>query len=160
MGDNSSRSRTLPSIEFDPAPSLDIRVALAREINDFHSRAVPHESRRFALLVRDVEGALVAGLVATLSWRWLFIEALWVSDALRGEGMGRRLMERAESHAVAEGCHSAWLDTFQARDFYLALGYAPFGVLADYPAGQSRHFLKKPLALEARSVERAVQGEP
>jgi GNAT superfamily N-acetyltransferase len=148
MGDGASDAAPEPRIEFEVAPSLEIRAALGRQINDFHARTVPHDSRRFALLVRGADEALIAGLVATLSWGWLFIEALWVSDALRGQGMGRRLMGRAEAHALAEGCHAAWLDTFQARDFYLALGYAPFGVLDDYPPGQSRHFLKKSLIAE------------
>ncbi len=152
MGERASAATHEPRIEFDAAPNLETRIALGRRINDFHARTVPQDSRRFALLVRGAadnpEDALIAGLVATLSWGWLFIEALWVSDALRGQGMGRRLMQRAEAHALAEGCHAAWLDTFQARDFYLALGYAPFGVLDDYPPGQSRHFLRKSLAGE------------
>jgi GNAT superfamily N-acetyltransferase len=154
MGDSASEATAErePRIEFDAAPSLETRMALGREINDFHSRTVPHETRRFALLVRSDDAApdapLDAGLVATLSWGWLFIEALWVSEALRGQGMGRRLMRRAEAHARSQGCHAAWLDTFQARDFYIALGYAPFGMLDDYPPGQSRHFLKKSLVAE------------
>jgi GNAT superfamily N-acetyltransferase len=141
-----STSRGAPRIIFEASPSPETRAALGREINDFHSRSVPHGSRRFGLLARDEGDALVAGLIGTLSWGWLFIEALWVADALRGGGVGRTLMERAEDHAAAEGCHSAWLDTFQAREFYLALGYTPFGVLENYPPGQSRYFLKKRLS--------------
>lgn len=49
----------------------------------------------------------------------------------------------AENHAVAKGCHSAWLDTFQARGFYEAVGYELFGMLNDYPAGQTQYFLEK-----------------
>ena len=48
-----------------------------------------------------------------------------------------------EAHKTAHGCHSAWLDTFRAKAFYLALGYEPFGVLDNYPVGQSRIFMKK-----------------
>ena len=40
---------------------------------------------------------------------------------------------------------SAWLDTFQARDFYLGLGYETFGVLDNYPPGQQRTFMRKVL---------------
>jgi GNAT superfamily N-acetyltransferase len=130
----------------DDAPSAETRAALARAINAFHSRTVPHESHRFAFLRRDAEARLTAGVIGVLSWGWLFIEAVWVDDSLRGQGVGRAMMFRAEDHARTRGCHSAWLDTFQARDFYLALGYEPFGVLKDYPAGQDRHFLKKTLA--------------
>jgi ribosomal protein S18 acetylase RimI-like enzyme len=65
---------------------------------------------------------------------------------MRGSGAGRALMAAAESHAAATGCHSAWLDSFQARDFYEALGYTVFGQLEDYPKGQTRWFLRKRLA--------------
>jgi GNAT superfamily N-acetyltransferase len=133
-------------LDFDEAPSPDTRASLAREINAFHSRTVPHESRRFAVLLRDEHSRLVAGVVGVVSWQWLFIEALWVDESLRGRGMGRVLMARAEAQAIALGCHSAWLDTFQAGDFYLALGYSPFGILEDYPRGQNRLFMKKALS--------------
>ena len=84
--------------------------------------------------------------MGTLSWGWLFVEAVWVSEALRGRGVGRALMAAAERHARESGCHSVWLDTFQARDFYLSLGYETFGVLEDYPPGQQRSFMRKALA--------------
>jgi len=132
-------------LSFDVAPSPETRSALGQEINAFHARTVPHDSRRFALLLRDAEDHLAAGLSGVLSWQWLFVEALWVGDAWRRRGIGRALLARAEAHAAAAGCHSAWLDTFQARAFYLALGYRQFGALDDYPTGQTRHFLCKRL---------------
>ena len=128
----------------DPDPAL--RAELARQIHAFHGHSVPHEARRFGLALRDEGGGLLAGLTGVMSWGWLFIEAVWVTDALRGSGTGRRLMARAEAHAREQGCHSAWLDTFQAEGFYRALGYERFGVLEGYPGGQSRAFLRKRLA--------------
>lgn len=138
-------SNLLP-LEYDPSPTPETRAALAREINDFNSRAFPHASTRFAYLSRDAVGTLQAGVMGTMSWGWLFIEAVWVSDALRGRGVGRALMAAAERHAREAGCHAVWLDTFQARDFYLALGYETFGVLEDYPPGQQRTFMRKVLS--------------
>ncbi|HME26450.1 MAG TPA: GNAT family N-acetyltransferase [Acetobacteraceae bacterium] len=132
-------------LSFDAAPSVETRRALGHEIDAFNARTVPQDARRFALLLRDEGDRLAAGLSGVLSWQWLFVEALWVGDAWRGRGIGRALLARAEAHAVAAGCHSAWLDTFQARGFYLALGYREFGALPDYPAGQTRYFLCKRL---------------
>jgi ribosomal protein S18 acetylase RimI-like enzyme len=133
------------TLVFDATPSPDTRAALAREINDFHSRTVPHSSRRFGLRVRDEAGALLAGVIGVVSWEWLFIEALWVGDDLRGLGVGRQLMRRAEAHGLESGCHSAWLDTFQARPFYEAIGYEVFGQLDGYPAAQTRYFMRRRL---------------
>lgn len=127
-------------------PEPGFRAELARHINAFHSQTVPHEARRFDLALRDADGRLRAGVAGLISWGWLFFEAVWVDAALRGQGTGARLLRRAEAHARANGCHSAWLDTFQAEGFYLAQGYQRFGVLEDYPAGQSRAFLRKRLA--------------
>ena len=66
---------------------------------------------------------------------------------MRGRGIGTDLVSRAEREAVARGCHSAWLDTFefQARAFYEGLGYTCFGEVANYPAGFGRFFMKKRL---------------
>jgi N-acetylglutamate synthase-like GNAT family acetyltransferase len=137
-------------LSFDAAPSAETRITLGQEINAFHARTVPQDAQRFALLLRDETNALVAGLSGVLSWQWLFVEALWVGDAWRNRGIGRALLAKAEAHAVGAGCHSAWLDTFQARGFYLALGYQQFGALDDYPAGQTRHFLRKRLVANQR----------
>jgi len=145
-----------PPLTYDPSPTPAIRAALAREINDFNSRAFPYESTRFAFLSRDEAEALQAGVMGTMSWGWLFIEAVWVSDALRGRGFGRALMAAAEHHARECGCHAVWLDTFQARDFYLGLGYEVFGVLDDYPPGQQRTFMRKMLAAASPSTTAGV----
>jgi len=134
---------TTLALEPDPAPAF--RAELARHIHAFHSRTVPYEAQRFGLALRNGEGRLLAGMTGLTSWGWLFVEAVWVDDVQRGRGTGRRLMEAAETYARTQGCHSAWLDTFQAEGFYRALGYERFGVLDDYPAGQTRAFLRKRL---------------
>jgi GNAT superfamily N-acetyltransferase len=127
----------------EPAPGF--RAELAHHIHAFHGQTIRYDARRFDLALRDAEGRLLAGIAGLMSWGWLFIEAAWVDAALRGQGVGRRLMERAEAYARDNGCHDAWLDTFQAERFYLALGYERFGALPNYPAGQQRAFLRKRL---------------
>ena len=54
-------------------------------------------------------------------------------------------MIRAENHAIAKGCNSAWLTTFQACGFYEAVGYELFGMLDNYPADQKMYFMRKRL---------------
>ncbi len=132
-------------LTFDADPSIETRRALGAAINAFNARAAPLVVERFALLLRDDAGALAAGLSGVLYWGWMFVDGLWVGEGWRGGGLGRALMARAEDHARARHCHAAWLDTFQARGFYEKLGYESFGVLDDYPPGQSRHFLRKRL---------------
>ena len=95
----------------------------------------------------DPEGQVIGGLWGRTAYDWLFVELLFVPDSLRGRGVGTDLMKRAETEALARGCHSAWLDTFefQARGFYERLGYTCFGELSDYPVGATRYFMKKAL---------------
>jgi N-acetylglutamate synthase-like GNAT family acetyltransferase len=144
-------------MKFDCAPLVERRAEHGHETNEYHRRTVPQDARHFALLLHDEKNRLVAGLSGALSWQWLFVAALWVGDTWQGRGIGRALLTRAEAHAVTAGCHSAWLDTFQARGFYLALGYQQFGALNDYPPGQTRYFLRKRLvsAIEAPAFSAA-----
>jgi ribosomal protein S18 acetylase RimI-like enzyme len=79
---------------------------------------------------------------------WLHVTVLWVSEAARGSGHGRRLMENAESYARARGAVGATLETysFQARPFYERLGYQVCGTVDGYPPGHVNYLLKKVFA--------------
>src|SRR4029077_16795769 len=89
---------------------------------------------------------IAAGLAGDTYCGWLFVKYLWVSDGLRGRGVGRALMDRAEARSRERGCHSAWLDTFsfQARSFSEKVGGEEFGQL-DYPPDLHRYFMQKRL---------------
>jgi ribosomal protein S18 acetylase RimI-like enzyme len=56
-------------------------------------------------------------------------------------------MAEAERIAIDRQCEGIWLDTFsfQAPGFYAKLGFERFGLIKDFPPGQSRHFLMKRL---------------
>jgi len=130
---------------WDDSPSAETREHLVEKIAAFHHRTFPSEFRRFSLLLKDNTASLKGGISGLIYCDWLRIDGLWVDDALRHQGIGTRLMTRAESHAIAWGCHSAWLTTFQARGFYEAMGYEAFGTLDNFPAAQQQHFLRKRL---------------
>lgn len=98
-----------------------------------------------AVLVRDHAGAVVGGLTGRTSADWLFVELLWLPEALRGSGLGTRLMAEAEAEARRRGCIGAHLDTydFQAPGFYRKLGYEVFGSIGDHPRGHARFWMRK-----------------
>jgi len=102
--------------------------------------------RPIAFAIEDERGQIMGGLSGATAYGWLFVELLFVPEALRGQGVGTRLIQLAEAEAIARGCHSAWLDTFefQARGFYERLGYTCFGELKNYPTG-SRFFMSRRL---------------
>ena len=132
-------------VVWDESPSVEVRNDLIRKIDAFHHRTFPSKFVPFALLLQDDAVCLKGGVTGTIYCDWLRVDGLWVDDGLRHRGIGTELMTRAENHAVARGCHSAWLKTFQARGFYEAVGYELFGMLDDHPAGQKQYFLRKRL---------------
>ena len=101
-----------------------------------------------AVFARDADGTLVGGVSGKVNWNWVHVELLWVSEPLRKQGLGTKLLTAIESAARERGCEHAHLDTFsyQARPFYERQGYELFGQLDDYPPGQSRFFLRKRLS--------------
>ena len=71
-------------------------------------------------LVRDSEGQIIAGLIAELWGGCLELRYLWVHEAWRGCGYGKRLLVAAETEARARDCVQVVVDTFsfQAPAFY------------------------------------------
>ena len=133
------------TVEDEPAEA-DVEV-LPHKLEAFNEQQWPQHPpwEPLGVFVRD-EKEIVAGLAGETYCGWLFVRYLWVSDRLRGRGVGRELMACAEARSRDRGCHSAWLDTFsfQAPGFYRKLGYEEFGRL-DYPPDHQKHFLKKRL---------------
>lgn len=101
----------------------------------------------FAVVVRDADGRMVAGLAA-LSWgRCCQLQSMWVAPELRRHGWARRLVAAAEAEARRRGCSQV---TFLAYDvvlpgFYTRLGYETVGVLADCPVGSGLRWYRKAL---------------
>ena len=91
-------------------------------------------------------GKVLGGIIARMyCWNCADVDALWVSEAHRGTGLGKELLMQVEEAARSHGARLIHLDTFdfQARSFYESLGYEVFGVLEDCPAGHKRYYIKK-----------------
>lgn len=150
----------LPSgfrFDVEDEPSHDAVEALSWDLEGFNEKRWPgHQPwKPLAVFARDGE-RIVAGLAGETYAGWLFIRYLWVSDELRGNGVGRRLMDAAEARALERGSHSAFVDTFsfQAPVFYRKLGYETFGEL-DWSPDFKRYFLRKRLAPRAEGAGEA-----
>ena len=104
-------------------------------------------NKNIGVFVLDDQGNKLAGLTGSTVGRWLSIELLWVSDTLRGEGVGRKIIQTAEQQAIAAGCRYARVDTFsfQARPFYEKQGYQLQMTLHDDPVEHERYFFTKTL---------------
>ena len=85
----------------------------------------PSKSEPLNIYLKDEEGNLVAGMVAETFGNWLEIEYLYVSDDLRGQGIGSKILGMAENESRNRGCKYSFVDTFnfQAPKFYEKHGY-------------------------------------
>ena len=136
------------NIMHDPAPQPD-EVAIVRAGLAAYNRqhAPENEYQPITLFVRNADGTVVGGLLGGTYWNWLYVEILWLSEEIRAQGYGGRLLDEAETQAVERLCIAAQLDTmsFQALPFYERHGYTVFGVLDNFPPGHRKYFLQKPL---------------
>ncbi|HEY7348501.1 MAG TPA: GNAT family N-acetyltransferase [Ktedonobacterales bacterium] len=121
---------------------------LQEQIHAYNMAATGYyDGRDIALLVRDEQGTIVAGL---WGWTWggmMKVQYLWVREEERGKDYGTRMLQAAEAEGRARGCRQVALDThsFQAPLFYQKLGYEVYGTLDDDPIGYKTYHLRKRL---------------
>ncbi len=97
------------------------------------------------IFLRDESGQIVAAAAGHTWGETCELKQVWVSESLRGAGVGRRLMAEAEGEAVRRGCRQIVLSTFsfQAPGFYRKLGFEVVGEVAGYPSGHAHLVLRK-----------------
>jgi GNAT superfamily N-acetyltransferase len=131
-------------------PPAGAYAKLLGQLRDFNQARVGHaQPRTLAILMTaPTTDDIIGGLWGSSIWGSFYIDMLFVPQNLRGQGIGRDLLRQAEAEALARGCQSAWVDTydFQARGFYERLGYTVFGVIDGEAPVFPRFFLKKRLA--------------
>lgn len=109
--------------------------------------APDYKKERVKWHVLDSQDGVRAILTAEVLWDWIYIDELWVTPELRGQGFGRKLMQLAEDFAGTRGLQGIWLWTqsWQAEDFYRQLGYRQFTRFENFPEGHSRIGFRKTL---------------
>jgi GNAT superfamily N-acetyltransferase len=134
-------------IEVTDAPRAEDAERVVGGLVAFNNATVGPSGRQpLAAFVRPGTGAPVeGGVVGYTAWDWLYVEKVWITESLRGQGMAGKLLDAAEAEARRRGCKGAWLDTLnpKARAVYERQGYQVCGEIPDFTAGQSRVFLQK-----------------
>ncbi|MEZ2222039.1 GNAT family N-acetyltransferase [Rhizobium sp. RCC_161_2] len=145
----------LPIIEILPnEPTAEERDRVLKLLLDFNAHHTAHliERPNLGIVLKNPDTAeIIGGLYATDEYNWLFIKYLVVPEAFRGKGFGARLISEAERVARERGYLGIFLDTydFQAKPFYLKLGFEQFGELEGDAQTPCRFFLKKLLSQQA-----------
>ena len=137
-------------ITMEEKPSAEELDVLRNGLGEYGRAIVGQTSfTNVTFLLRDGEGVIVGGVHGNYgSFGWMYVDTLWVSERLRGNDYGTRLMDLIEDAAIRNGCTQSYLNTFsfQAPEFYKKLGYTVFAELEDFPVGHSRVFLRKRLS--------------
>lgn len=139
----------------DGEAAAPVTAAIRDGLAAANLRARPEASAEPLVLVARRGDRLVGGLEGRIAWSWLRVDRLWVAEGERRAGVGSCLLRDAERIALEAGAVGAHLDTFgfQVPGFYQRRGYRSYGQLADYPPGDRRVVLWKPLRA-------AVASEP
>lgn len=135
-------------LSLSDSPDEALRQAIAESLVAYNaSKAGQSNHQILSICLHNGDKNCLGGLYGRTDYNWLFVELIFVPESMRGQGIGRDIMNMAEKEAIARNCHGIWLDTFefQARTFYEKLGFQVFGELSDFPDGFSRYFMKKSL---------------
>jgi len=135
-------------IESDPHASESLKQVVVDHLDAYNIAVTGmSEYSPINLFLRDDGREVLGGLLGAIWGGVLFVRILWVAQALRGQGHGRRLLEAAERRAVERGCRHVFIDTFsfQAPGFYEKQGYEIYGRADDWPVGHAHYFLRKDL---------------
>jgi len=138
-------------ILIEESDSVVAEALESRLLEALQKALVQSENTNFVISARSDQNVLIGGITASTSYGWMLIKVLWVDDLHRMKGVGRTLIEKAETKGRRIGCHAAWLETSNpdARRFYETLGYVVFGKLSNesgqFPDSHQRWFMKKNL---------------
>lgn len=101
----------------------------------------------FSVFLRSADGAVAGGANARLLYGDLHVDTLWCAEAVRGQGWGARILDRAEAAGRDRGAGSSLLNTLDPRmvAFYKKRGYDVIGEVPGLFAGETVVFLRKPL---------------
>jgi len=123
--------RAFDLADTEPVVSLWQETGLSRPWNNPYqdiSRKLRVQPELFLVAVdgTDLVGTVMAGYDGHRGWLYYLASA----PARRGEGIGRRLVERAEELLIDMGCPKVQLmvrtENVEVHDFYAALGFEPF----------------------------------
>ncbi|AXE32135.1 GNAT family N-acetyltransferase [Chromobacterium phragmitis] len=127
----------------------EAEAAIAAGLNQYNDQQAGYADRQpLSVLVRDpASGEVLGGAYGRSSLGLLFLELFHLPPALRGQGLGSRVLQAFEAEGRKRGCRHAVLYTMrlQAPGFYQSRGWQVFGEIPCEPPGNSRVFLRKAL---------------
>ena len=116
------------------------------QLSAFDENYIPYKLDGNIQIGMEEDGKVIAGLDAVVTaFKILYVSTVFVEEAYRGKGYGKRLMEEMELRAKGLGVNTIRLDTFswQGKEFYEALGYQIVGSYENADDGYAEYFFLK-----------------
>jgi len=138
----------IPELIVNTMPSASEVQYLEDRIYEFNSAATGiTDGAWLAIVVRDDDGRIVAGICGNTWGGCAEIRQFWVEESRRKQGLGTSLLRAAEKEAQRRGCRQMLLMTFsfQAPAFYAKHGFQVVAVVDDHPHGHTNMLLRKRL---------------
>lgn len=131
----------------DEIEEQDKKIILQGLLEYNLARIEDKNPKDLGIYLEDETGKKLAGLIGDTHGNWLSVEFLWVSEELRGQNIGSKILKQAEETAKKRGCKYVFLDTFsfQAPAFYKKHGYKEVFKLEEYPVTGKRYYFTKTL---------------
>ena len=107
-----------------------------------------HEYVSIEKKVTDENGRIIAGLVGGVDgWNGTDIDALWVDESYRMQGIGTRLLREFEREAKENGAGVVFIEAYDWNEgFFKKNGYGTVtGMLEDYPRGHTMYCMQRSL---------------
>jgi ribosomal protein S18 acetylase RimI-like enzyme len=105
------------------------------------------------------DGKVITGGLGRTEYRRLFITSVWVTESLRGQGIGSEIITRIEQGAFARECQDALLETLREPDvgLYERLGYHILARIPNYVGDFARHIMLK--SLTRLGTEQSIRAD-
>jgi GNAT superfamily N-acetyltransferase len=142
-----------PVLSVSDAPDAAAEAAIIGGLRAFNHAMLgtPSDIRPLQVVVRDPATREPLGGVSGHTLRGLlFVDFVFLPEALRGTGLAARMLGLAEAEAQRRGCSAAVLYTLNPKSaaFYARVGYRAFGTVEVAPPGRSRTYMSKALGGE------------
>jgi GNAT superfamily N-acetyltransferase len=138
----------MPPIAVRAGDAPEIEAFLAERIYEYNAAATGyHDGESFTAIHQSASGTIEAGASGYTWGGCCYVAYLWVSEPLRGRGIGTELLNAVERHARDKQCRVVLLGshTFQAPGFYARRGYEQVARINDHPVGHASIFFTKRL---------------
>lgn len=132
---------------YDLKANETILIDLLESFQEEHKGFVPYQKEQISYAMTD-KGKYCGGLTASIFMNTMHVGLLAVPECCRGQGIGKKLLAKAEAKAKESQCKYININTqdYQALTFYQAQGYQVFGKIPDCPfPGTTKYYLIKNL---------------